>query len=320
MTFIYRFSSALVQVFTNEVENNPQSEDEKENQNDLDSDDSSSSDSPYQLDFDTYILNKLKNCTLGKNSKIEEEKPKANFDDTVYMKHYSKLETKRPPLSEWVEGLYKIFPYLKSEIQNCIEGSKDDDEPVIRIWTWSTIITRAINLALMMDAYNTFDLKEIDVKYVESQLKKMKLDYKEVIENSIKFIRRVNTVLIDVCTLDNTEDRKVYRGVNTKVFSNVKVGDEFRIVNFLWASDNKFMAEQFSLPTSSDQQTTILTIEIPKHCCNAGKIGCYSMFSSEKETLIPPYTSYKLVSKDGENMHLYVAQDNLFAPFDKYSF
>jgi hypothetical protein len=81
---------------------------------------------------------------------------------------------------------------------SCIEASKDDDEAAVKIYTLSLHIIDTINFALMMDAYNTFDLKEIDIKYVEAKLKMMELDYKEIIENSIKFIRRVNTVLIDV--------------------------------------------------------------------------------------------------------------------------
>jgi hypothetical protein len=246
--------------------------------------------------------------------------PKPKFDDTVYMKHYSELEDKCPPLSKWVEGLCKIFPNHESEMQSCIEASKDDDEAAVKIWTWSTDIPQAINFALMIDAYYTFDLKEIDITYAESKLKRWKLDYKEVIENSIKFIKRVNTVIAEVSTDANTEDRVVYRWVPAKLFPNVKVGDKFRIANYLVTTDNKFIVEQFSRSTGSDQQITSLTIEIPKHCCNAGKIACYSMFPYEEETLIPPYTSFKLVSRDGNNMHLVVAQDNSEAPFEKYSF
>jgi hypothetical protein len=61
-------------------------------------------------------------------------------------------------------------------------------------------------------------------------------------------------------------------------------------------------------------------MEIPEYCYNSGKIETYSFFPDEKETLIPPYTSCKLVAKEGNNMHLLVAQDNLNVSFGKYSF
>jgi hypothetical protein len=312
----------LLSLLVNVNKNNPPLEDEKDNQSDSDSEDDYSTDPSYEPEESPYISgSKSMNYAVSRNFAISEEKFKASFDDWEFMKHYSKLtKTRRPPLNEWVEGLCKILPYLKNDIEKCIEKSKDDDEAAVRIWTWSILITRAINLALMMDAYNTFDLKEIDVKYIKSELKKMKLDYKEVIENSIKFIRRVNTVLIDVWTDKNTEDRLVYRGVPAKLFPNVKVGDEFRIVNFSWTSENLNMAKEFSKPKDHGGKETIITMEILKQCCNAGKIACYSESPHEKETLIPPYTSCKLVSKDGDNMHLVVAQDNLNASFGKYSY
>jgi hypothetical protein len=250
-------------------------------------------------------------------------KPSYNFNDTVYMKHYSKLESKCPPLSEWAEGLDKIWKKIwgfDSIIRDFIEKNKDDDEAVARIMTTRDRIHLIINCALMIDAYYTFDLKEINITYVESCLKFYELDYKEVIENSVKFIKRVNTALAEVSTDKNTEDRVVYRGVPAKLFPNVKVGDEFRIANFLSTSDEIEVAERFSKTLIGRITGTILTIEIPKRCCNAGKIKYYSRYPDESETLIPPYTSFKLVSRDGNNMHLVVAQDNSKAPFDKYSF
>jgi hypothetical protein len=290
------------------------------------SDSSSESDKDHSPTISLYKSPQIspsesKNYAVARSFPIAEQKFKACFEDSEFMKNYSKVGTKNPPLSEWVEGLYKILPQFRMVIETWIEWSEGDDNiAVIKIWTSCTEISQPINLSLIMDAYNTFNLEEIDIKYVESMLKKMELDYKEVIKNSIKFIRRVNTVLIDICTFDNTEDRIVYRGVNAKLFPNVNVGDEFRIVNFCWTSENKIMAEQFFNIPGSDQQITILTIEIPKGWCNAGKIKSYSFFQGEEETLIPPYTSFKLLSKDGNNMHLRVAQDNSKAPFGKYSF
>jgi hypothetical protein len=280
---------------------------------------SSSSDSLYKDKLKDFFSG-LKNNPFAKDSKIRKKKPKASFNDTEYMKHYSKLQTKYPPLSEWVEGLCKIWPELKSKIEKWIERSKDDDEAAVRIWTWSTNIQQAINFALMMDAYYTFDLKEIKVENVKSKMKKNNLDYKEVIKNSIKFIRRVNTVIIDMWTYNNTKDRVVYWCVNAKLFANVKVGEEFRIVNYLSTTESKIFVEELPKISGSGEENTILTLTIPEFCFNAGKIACYSEYPWEFETLIPPYTSCRLTSKDGNRMHLVVAKDNFSAPFGKYSF
>jgi hypothetical protein len=112
----------------------------------------------------------------------------------------------------------------------------------------------------------------------------------------------------------------VYNGVKAELFSNVKVGEEFKIAKFLSTTDKLEIAEMYSKTSISGEAETILTIEIPKNCCNAGKIACYSVYQYEEETLIPPYTSFKLMSRNGNNMHLIVTQDSSKTAFNNCSF
>ena len=58
------------------------------------------------------------------------------------------------------------------------------------------------------------------------------MSYKKVIDKSIKFLRLLNTFIVDLGTPKNIIDRKVYRGIPAQLFSNVKEGEVFRVVNW----------------------------------------------------------------------------------------
>ena len=58
------------------------------------------------------------------------------------------------------------------------------------------------------------------------------MGYKKVIDKSIKFLRLLNTFIVDLGTPKNIIDRKVYRGIPAQLFSNVKEGEVFRVVNW----------------------------------------------------------------------------------------
>lgn len=58
-------------------------------------------------------------------------------------------------------------------------------------------------------------------------------------------MRLLNSYIVDVGTMYNTEDRVVYRGVRAEIFSDVKQGEIFRMIGWNCASDYLQIAEDF---------------------------------------------------------------------------
>jgi hypothetical protein len=171
-------------------------------------------------------------CSM--NYAIPEDDFAENFEETEYMKWYQDQE-RFPPLKDTIKGLLKVVPKaMHKEIK--IIAKKYELEPkkaIMYIWTLNTKVNEAINLALMLDAYYTFKINEVDEKYIEKKLQNLGLSYKEVIQHSIKFIRWINSIVIADLREENTEERIVFRGVKAKMLENFKENQHFRIVNFL---------------------------------------------------------------------------------------
>ena len=63
--------------------------------------------------------------------------------------------------------------------------------------------------------------------------KNKKLDYKKVIEKSIKFSILLSQLIQNKGTAFNQEKRVTYRGVHKSVLLNVKENDIFRLTNWI---------------------------------------------------------------------------------------
>jgi hypothetical protein len=106
---------------------------------------------------------------------------------------------------------------------------------------------------------------------VEDALGEIQLDYKDVLRYSMKFIRILNTGIVDICTLHNLENRVTFRGIPAKMFGNVKEGDLFRIINWSATTDNRDVAKIFS-GAGEIKDSTIVKLNIPEGCWNAGRL------------------------------------------------
>ena len=94
----------------------------------------------------------------------------------------------------------------------------------------------------------------------------------------------------------------VYRGIKSKVLKNAKIGQTFRFENFQSTSLNPLVSVDFIAESNDD--CTLYTIEVPRSCPNICEIK-HSVFETEEEYLISPYTTYELV-------------DNHFIPDELY--
>ena len=104
---------------------------------------------------------------------------------------------------------------------------------VTLIWTSDTKITDLINCALVIDAITLYDYDEKLFKHYFDQLEEHNLDCASVITNSIKFCRILNSYIVDEGTSYNTCKRITYRGIHKSIIPNVKVGQTFRVVNWM---------------------------------------------------------------------------------------
>ncbi|CAI2373670.1 unnamed protein product [Moneuplotes crassus] len=227
-------------------------------------------------------------------------KPKL-FTATHYMQCFDKTE-RYPPIKDALDDLKCI--YSESFIDDLYEKHKASTSKVVTsIWTKEKKFTRLINAALIVDSVMTFhkDLSEENFKFMCQVIAESGKTYTEIIDKSIKFMRLLNSNIVDKGTGFNTEDRVVYRGVCTEIFSNVKLEKPFRIVNWSCCSEDLREAKKFARYQSSVEKkaNTIVKFNIKSGCYNAGKLNKIgvSCFRYEKETLIPPYTIGEIKKK-----------------------
>ena len=196
----------------------------------------------------------------------------------------------------------KIYNEEKSNPVNC----------VTMIWTSDIAITALINCALVVDSVNSYpNIDEDDFSFYFKFLEDKNLDYKTIIDKYIKFMRILNTCIVTLGTPFNDTDRVTYRGISKNILPATNVGQSFRIANWLSTSEDKQISEEFMESYDEDDQLMV-EFHIKRGCFNAGRINKFgkSCYPSEMETLIPPYTVVKLISKEDNYAILEVAKDN----------
>ena len=144
--------------------------------------------------------------------------------------------------------ILKIYRELREDQIKCI----------ISMWTISIEFTTIMNCALVVDAVNTYpNLDRDDFEFYFESLEKRNLDYKTIIDNTVKFMRLLNTIIVDKATPYNDEDRVTYRGVSKTILPGIEVGEIFRIANWLATSENKAVGEKFTERYDDDDQLII---------------------------------------------------------------
>ncbi|CAI2373564.1 unnamed protein product [Moneuplotes crassus] len=216
------------------------------------------------------------------------------FTETYYMKSFDKTE-RYPPIKDALDDLKCICS--KSYIGDLYEKHKESLAKVVTsIWTKDIEFTKLINAALIVDSVKTFnkDVSEKNYKLMKEEVAKSGKTYTEIIDKSIKFMRLLNSYIVDKGMGFNTEDRVVYRGVSTEIFRNVECGKTFRIVNWSSCSEDLHLAKFFSgfCGPQDEKNRTVAKFNIKSGCYNAGKLNDIGMscHRDEKETLLPPYT------------------------------
>lgn len=108
------------------------------------------------------------------------------------------------------------------------------EEALTLAWTNDDcMIYRTINSALQLDTAEYSPMPPDSKAVLEGNLQAVKNDSKGVLECSLKYMRIFNNILVHKGTPLNTENRTVYRGCGYKALKDVKVGDKFRIPNYL---------------------------------------------------------------------------------------
>ena len=130
-------------------------------------------------------------------------------------------------------------------------------------------------------------------------------DYQSILRKSFRYIYLLNHEIQNWGT-SSSYLITVYRGVKSKVLENTKEKQSFRFENFQSTSLLASVAASFI--KDYDKDCTFYTIEIPKRCPNACQIE-HSVFEYEKEYLISPHSTYKLVKIGYIPQELYKSQE-----------
>ncbi|CAI2387209.1 unnamed protein product [Moneuplotes crassus] len=247
------------------------------------------------------------------SSVVTEEVFRENFMKTYYFEKFSETE-RMPALEEVIEDLRELFkniPKIKAYVEKAFDTHKYDGARMVvtKLWTSSDDFTKTLNAGLALDAVATFGEEVFKgAQFYESVLAKYGKNYKEVIDKSIKYMRLLNTYIVELGSEANTEDRVVYRGVPAGVLRRIKPGENFRYITWGCASDDLDTAQGFMNGTATGNQvtaedtkkTTMLKFNIKQGCYNAGKINeiGVSQYGSENETLIPPYSGAVCLKKE----------------------
>ena len=246
-----------------------------------------------------------------------EDKEKCNRD-TAYFKSFSKCP-RYPDLKTAVKDLVDLFnkigdTSIAKDIFNYYKLYKDNDAKCVTIiWTLNIDITKLINSALIVDSVHTYKLDKKMFQYYYDALNKKKVKFRTVIRKSIKFMRLLNSCIVDLGTTYNTETRKTYRGIHKSVMPNVKLFRTFRIINWVCSSELYSIATEFK-----NIDGVIIEFSIPPNCFNAGQINKFgeSVFFTEHETLIPPYTAVRMTRRNSDDIAVDVTRDNKDVNFD----
>lgn len=193
-----------------------------------------------------------------------------------------------------------------------MKNPENPNNVLIKIWTKFSEVTRLINFALVIDASKNFEnFDASNFECLNDDLIKNKNNEEEIIKYSIKFMRLLNSIIVDEGTFHNTKNRTVYRGVNAYVLKDAEVGQVYRYVTWNCTSENLPTAERFS-KLSCKGESTIIQFNIKNKCFNAGKLNelGISKYSYEEETLIPPYSAVCVKKNSVGWIELDLAQDN----------
>lgn len=101
------------------------------------------------------------------------------------------------------------------------------------IWSCDSYFTLIINSAMIMDACYSFSIDVQNYKYYKRILERAGTTYSKVIKKTIKFMRLLNTAIVDKGRSFNEEDRITYRGMSVDLLDTIKEGDIFRFGNWV---------------------------------------------------------------------------------------
>ena len=155
----------------------------------------------------------------------------------------------------------------------------------------------------------TFNLDRNNFKYQYNEIKKVSVTYTRIIRRYINFIKILNECIYEGASF-NDEDRVTYRGIHKNILQNIKVGQTFRVINWMCTSESAKNARQISRHLKGER--VIVICHIKKSCFNAGKLNKLggSIYEDEKETLIPPYTVATLKCRSQKYYVIEVAKDS----------
>jgi hypothetical protein len=95
------------------------------------------------------------------------------------------------------------------------------------------------NSALILDAYENEIIKDVDVTAFRKIIKKSDHSYEDILEKSIKFLRLLNTGIVEEGKEYNDYKRVTYRAMAASFFENFEEGSKIRMINWIYTTEAK---------------------------------------------------------------------------------
>ena len=143
-------------------------------------------------------------------------------------------------------------------------------------------LNKLINMALIVDAKNTFgDELNGDVQYAIDFIKQAWLeDAGHIIKHSIRFMKILKTMIEEKGVTFNTKEQTAFGNIYSKAFEEEDIDknqdnenneESYRIITWSSIYEDKYIAKKFMI--KNVKGGSMIKLNIPKDCLNAGKIN-----------------------------------------------
>jgi len=136
--------------------------------------------------------------------------------------------------------------------------------------------------------------------------------YAEFLEKAMKFIRAVNTYIVDGGVKLNKASSEYYALMSEELTDDLLVGADFQVISFCYFSNSKDVKKKFEKNPEAFPDQVLVEIIVPQHCFNGCplKEGSWLSFWKKTVVLIPPYSVFQVLERDGRYIKIQVVEDN----------
>mmetsp|Transcript_13139 Transcript_13139/g.15200 ORF Transcript_13139/g.15200 Transcript_13139/m.15200 type:complete len:160 (-) Transcript_13139:49-528(-) len=136
--------------------------------------------------------------------------------------------------------------------------------------------------------------------------------YAEFLEKAMKFIRAVNTYIVDGGVKLNKASSEYYALMSEELTDDLLAETDFQVISFCYFSNSKDVKKKFEKNPEAFPDQVLVEIIVPQGCFNGCPLKKGSWFSFWEKTvvLIPPYSVFQVLERDDRYIRVQVVEDN----------